>query len=95
MDGMTLLRRARDAGLSAAAEGDKLVIRGPKKAEPVALLLLANKPAVMVALDEARGWQARHREALTYWGALHSAAEAARLGWGEMQNRWHRLHDAR
>jgi hypothetical protein len=40
MDGLMLLRRARDAGLVVTAEGDKLVIRGPKRAEPVALLLI-------------------------------------------------------
>ena len=50
MDGMTLLHRARDAGLAVAAEGDKLVIRGPRRAEPVARLLIEHKPAVMAAL---------------------------------------------
>jgi hypothetical protein len=50
MDGMTLLRRARDAGLAVLAEGDKLVIRGPRRAEPVARLLIEHKPAVMAAL---------------------------------------------
>jgi hypothetical protein len=50
MDGVTLLRRARDAGLAVLAEGDKLVIRGPRRAEPVARLLIEHKPAVMAAL---------------------------------------------
>jgi len=68
MDGVTLLRRAREAGLAVATEGDKLVIRGPRRAGPVALLLLAHKPAVIAAL--AADWRARHREALAYWGAL-------------------------
>jgi hypothetical protein len=40
-------------------------------------------------------WRARHREALTHWSASHTADEAARLAWGEMQDRWHRLHGAR
>ena len=31
MDGLSLLRRAQDAGLAVQAEGDKLVIRGPKR----------------------------------------------------------------
>ena len=93
MDGVTLLRRARSAGLRVVAEGDKLVVRGPRRAEPVALLLLAHKPAVIAAL--AGEWHARHREAAEYWSAFHSSAEAAALTWGEIQLRWHRIHGAR
>jgi hypothetical protein len=44
MDGLTLLHRARDAGLTVAAADGKLVIRGPRRAEPVALMLLDHKP---------------------------------------------------
>jgi hypothetical protein len=43
----------------------------------------------------AADWRARHREALTHWSASHAADEAAELAWGEMQDRWHRLHGAR
>jgi hypothetical protein len=50
MDGLTLLRRAREAGLAVKAEGDKLVIRGPKRAAPVARLLIDHKPDVLAAL---------------------------------------------
>lgn len=95
MDGITLLRRAREAGLRIAADGGRLVIRGPKKAEPVALLLIEHKREVLTALDKATDWPARHREALTHWGALHPADEAASLAWGEMADRWHRLHAER
>jgi hypothetical protein len=93
MDGVTLLRRAREAGLRVAADSDKLVIRGPKNAAPVARLLIEHKPAVKAAL--AADWGARHREALAHWGALRAADEAAWLAWGELQDRWHRLHGAR
>jgi hypothetical protein len=92
MEGLTLLREARAAGLSLARDGDELVIRGPKRAEPVARLLLLRKVAVIQALADATGWPARHREALTHWRALHPESEAARLAWGELQNRWHKLH---
>ena len=92
MDGVTLLRRARDAGLRVATKGDKLVIRGPRCAEPLALLLLAHKPAVITAL--AADWRARHREALTYWSALHPA-ETARIAWGEIEHDWHMQHGER
>src|SRR5262249_30821454 len=37
-------------------------------------------------------WQARYREALAFWGALHTKEEAAALAWGEMVALWHRRH---
>ena len=93
MDGVTLLRQARTAGLAVVANGDKLVIRGPKHAERTALLLLANKPTVMAALGV--DWRARHKEALAYWGTFRTAEESAWLAWGELLSRCHRLHSAR
>jgi len=50
MDGLTLLRRAYDAGLRLEAAGDKLVVRGPKRAERVVKLLFQNKAEVLAAL---------------------------------------------
>jgi hypothetical protein len=50
MDGLTLLRRAHDVGLRLEAAGDKLVIRGPKRAEPVVKLLAQHKAEVLAAL---------------------------------------------
>src|SRR5436309_100761 len=50
MDGLTLLHKARAAGLEVKTDGAKLIIRGPKKAEAVALELLAHKSAVLAAL---------------------------------------------
>jgi hypothetical protein len=92
MDGLTLLRRAGEVGLAVKAEGDKLVVRGPKRAEPVVRLLIENKPAIMAALAD---WHARHHEALAYWSALHRAQEAACLAWGELECRWHWPHGTR
>jgi hypothetical protein len=94
MDGVTLLRRAHAAGLAVAAEASgKLVIRGPRRAEPVARLLLDNKPAVIAALTAH--WRARHQEALAHWSALRPMDEAAGLAWGELEERWHKLRGAR
>ena len=45
-----LLADAKQAGLSVRAEGGLLVIRGPRQAEPLAQLLLADKAAVLAAL---------------------------------------------
>ena len=52
MDGLTLLRRAHDVGLRLEAAGDKLVIRGPKRAEPIVRLLAEHKAAVLAALAD-------------------------------------------
>jgi hypothetical protein len=95
VDPLSLLDHARVAGLAVAREGDKLIVRGPKHAEPVVRLLAAHKSEILTALADATSWRARHREALAYWGTLHPAEEAARLAWGEMQNRWHQLYGAR
>jgi hypothetical protein len=56
MDGLSLLRRARDAGLRVEAAGDKLLIRGPKRAEPVVKLLAEHKPEVLAALALTPGF---------------------------------------
>src|SRR6516225_7985186 len=50
MDGLTLLKLARSAGLTVIAQGDKLVIRGPRRAKPVAEQLLARKGEIIDAL---------------------------------------------
>jgi hypothetical protein len=50
MDGMTLLEQAHLAGLTVIVQGDKLVIRGPRRAGPLAEQLLAHKGEVIDAL---------------------------------------------
>src|SRR5205823_2038325 len=50
MDPMTLLTTARAAGLTVDVEGPTLVVRGPRRAAPLAQALLAAKPAVLSAL---------------------------------------------
>lgn len=52
MDGIALLERARAAGLVVRSEGDKLVIRGPRVAEPLALELIAHKQSVLPLVQE-------------------------------------------
>jgi hypothetical protein len=94
VDGLMLLQEAY-SGLAVAAESGKLVIRGPKRAEPVARRLIERKPEVLAALNEAAHWQARHHEALAHRRAFHTEGEAARLAWGELECRWHRLNGER
>jgi hypothetical protein len=55
MDGLMLLRQASKAGLAVQADGDRLVIRGPRRAEAVARLLIEYKPEVIAALAPAIG----------------------------------------
>ena len=111
MDGLTLLRRARDAGLAVVAAGDKLVIRGPKRAEPVARLLIDHKPEVMAALVPAElpapetgecnrdpAWWRRHYLVRAINWELSGARPASRargIAWGELLNEWHRRHGSR
>ena len=52
MGGLALIREAEAAGLSIRADGDKLVIRGPRQAEPIARKLIAHKPAVLSVLRQ-------------------------------------------
>ena len=54
MDGLALLREAESAGLQVYAEGDKLVVEGPRSAEPIALRLIQHKASVLphVATDQ-------------------------------------------
>jgi hypothetical protein len=101
MDGLTLLRRARDAGLAVAAEDDKLVIRGPKRAEPVALLLIEHKPEVLATLfpaqRAAQQWRHRYAARISHW-FLHGQRrwqEAEALAYNELLNEWHMLHGRR
>ena len=52
MDGIALLRDACGAGLSVRAEGDKLVIRGPRSAESLAKQLLEHKAEILTHLRQ-------------------------------------------
>ncbi len=50
MDTLTLLLRARGAGLIVTAEGDTLTVRGPRRLESLAMEVLAHKPVLLAAL---------------------------------------------
>ena len=67
MDGVTLLREARHAGLDVGEDDGRLVVRGPRRLEPVALQLLAHKAGVLAALAAERtdlGWRMRAMRAM-------------------------------
>jgi hypothetical protein len=52
MAALKLIEEARSAGLKLRAEGDRLVIRGPKSAEPIAKALLDRKEEILPFLQE-------------------------------------------
>jgi hypothetical protein len=54
MGGLSLLDRARAAGLTIVTDGETLSICGPRRAEPIARELLANKREVIAALTPRR-----------------------------------------
>jgi hypothetical protein len=99
MEGLMLLERAQAAGLTIEADGDQLVIRGPRRADDVARLVLENKPAVQAALLAA--WREEHAawaqslplaERLEYdrafgraWIASHDTDECHRMGRHEVE----------
>ena len=57
MDAVTLLLRAQRAGLRVERTGDKLVVRGPRQAEPVVKLIAEHKGEVLAALTVTRGFE--------------------------------------
>lgn len=50
MDGLKLICEAKAAGLRLRVDGDRLVIRGPRSAGPIAERVLANKDEVLAAM---------------------------------------------
>ena len=91
-----LIIAVRAAGGAIRRDGDmiELMASRPLPADLVARIREA-KPALLAILAEATDWRARYREALAYWSALRSTADAAQLACGELQIRWHRLHGRR
>jgi hypothetical protein len=89
MDSMTLLAEARTAGIQVLADGDRLVVRGPRAAEALARRLLEHKAEVLARLQpwdptEAdaliAGLQERRRELYgeSMWPAAHNGRHRLR-----------------
>jgi len=55
--GVDLLDRARRAGLVVLLDGDRLVVRGPKRLQVLASEVIANKPAISIALHHEVDWR--------------------------------------
>jgi hypothetical protein len=63
--GLTLVQKARVAGLRLAVADGRLVVHGPRRSEPVARELLAHKADVLAVLVELSDPDAR--AALLWW----------------------------
>jgi len=72
MDALALLHRAQEVGLRIEPMGDKLLVRGPKRAEAIVQLLAAHKAEVLAALAPAS------RSKCTDQDAAAAATEAGR-----------------
>ena len=100
MEAVTLLQRAHEAGLHIELLGDKLLVRGPKRAEAVVKLLAEHKAEVLAALspsfDDAGWWRGRFTAKAVQWFVGDRDWEAAkRLAWGDLENDWHHQHGKR
>ena len=100
MDAVALLHRAQEAGLRIEPMGDRLLVRGPKRAEAVVKLLAEHKAEVLAALSpsivDASWWRERFTAKAVQWTIGDRNWEAAkRLAWGDLENEWHYLHGKR
>jgi hypothetical protein len=100
MDAVALLRRAQEVGLCVEPIGDKLLVRGPKRAEAVVKLLAEHKAEVLAVLSpstiNARWWRERFAANAVQWFLGDRNWDAAkRLAWGDLENEWHHQHGKR
>ena len=93
----TLLAEARSAGLKLRTDGEKLIIRGPRVAEPIANALLAHRPTIpadwIAGVAQLTSMAPPGGISTDRWATLVAdaagffdrwAAQAARLGWGTL-----------
>jgi hypothetical protein len=100
MDAVALLHRAQEVGLRIEPMGEKLLVRGPKRAEPVVKLLAEHKAEVLAALSpsfsDPSWWRERFAAKAVQWLVGDRDWDAAkRLAWGDLENEWHELHGRR
>ena len=79
MDGLAILREAEQAGLKLRVEGDKLVVSGPRKAEPIVRRLAEHKADIMRVL--ATDWHRLYAEAIAELGTRERAWNRTALAW--------------
>ena len=100
MDAVALFHRTQEVGLRIEPMGEKLLVRGPKRAEAVVKLLAEHKAEVLAALSpsfvDASWWRERFKTKAVQWTIGNANGEAAkRLAWGDLENEWHHQHGKR
>ena len=84
MDVVTLLRDAESAGLRIEASGERLFVRGPKRAAPLVQLLAEHKTEVLAALAAANRSMGRYQA----WGAAEKERAATIEHDGRIPREW-------
>jgi hypothetical protein len=101
-----LIEDARAAGLSIEVEGADLIIEADYEMPPDLLASLRQHKAELIAVlvppsssaaPTAEWWrdEFEERAAIREYDGHYTRAEAERLAWGELENRWHREHGER
>jgi hypothetical protein len=90
MGALALLHRAQEVGLHIEPKGDRLLVRGPKRAEAVVKLLAERKAKVLAALSpsfvDSSWWCERFAAKAVQWFVGDRDWEAAkRLAWGDLE----------
>ncbi len=80
MGAVSLLQEAEAAGLSVRVDGDRLVVRGPKKAGAIAERLLDHKAEVLKVLSAE--WDAEMLTLIRWFLGTHPPAEPFELSKG-------------
>ena len=79
MEPLAILREAERAGLKLRVEGDKLMVSGPRKAEPIVRRLAERKAEIMRVL--ATDWRRLYFKALGELGTPGRAWNKVALAW--------------
>ena len=90
MEALTLIRQAQVAGLAVEAQGDKMIVRGPKSAELIVRRLAEHKPAILKALRQRRPDQFLASLSLRFAG--HPSHHAALDRFCELADEYHDEH---
>jgi hypothetical protein len=109
MNAAEILDAARAAGLYLAVDGTDLVLESSSPPPPDLIDLFRNHKAEIIAAIPAAGHAGQETEdtvvdwcgwyeeraAIRQFDGGYTREEAARLAWGEAQDRWHRAHGER
>ena len=106
MVGVELLAQAKGAGLEVKAEGNRLILRGPRSAEALAKNILAHKDQVIALLQPTNAssfdeltrcrierdyWSARWNKGMDYLEAMQARGESETPEFERLFAAWERI----